>query len=109
MRHKLPPDRKGFTKTYHVGKVEMDVTVNFDEAGVPREVFAKSDLHQGEVDGLCILASLALQHDTPPETLVKHMRYRRYGVEGNIGEPCSLSDAIGRALEEAMSYEAKSK
>lgn len=93
--------RRGGTTTVHVGAVTLHVTVNRSADGAPFEVFAKADpfVHQGECDGLCILTSLALQHGCPAETIVKHMRHRRYAPEGMAGQPKSISDAIALVLE----------
>ena len=99
-RKKLPMTREwGKTSSYNVGAVELKITVN-GEAGKPLEMFCKaSDGRQGEMDGLCIMASLALQHGCPPRTVIQHLRYRRYTPEGFIRQPSSLSDALGQALE----------
>ena len=100
-RTRLPATRQGKTTKYHVGKVTLYLTVNRTSNGQPLEVFGKADEgHQGEVDGLCILASLALQHGCPAGTIARHLRHRRYPPEGIAGQPCSLSDAIGRVLEQ---------
>jgi hypothetical protein len=41
-----------------------------------------------------------LQHGCPAETIARQLRHRRYPPEGIAGQPCSLSDAIGRVLEQ---------
>jgi len=99
-RQRLPDLRRGKTHKVQVGLCTLYLTVNASAAGLPLEVFGKADEgHQGEVDGLCILASLALQHGCPAETIARHLRHRRYPPHGIAGQPCSLSDAIGRVLE----------
>lgn len=99
-------NRNGTITTVQVAHVALHVTVNRDaKSGKPFEVFAKANPfeHQGEVDGLCILSSLALQHGCPAETIVKHLRHRRYAPEGGPGQPKSLSDAIATVLESQLS------
>ena len=96
----MPDTRRSITEKVQVGMVKLLLTVGFDEAGVPREMFSKvGDGHQGQVDGLCILVSLCLQYDVPVGVLVKHLRHRKYAPEGIAGQPCSLSDAVGMVLE----------
>ena len=99
-RQRLPDVRRGKTHKLKVGACTLYLTVNPSADGSPLEIFGKADEgHQGEVDGLCILASLALQYGCPAATIARHLRHRRYSPEGIAGQPCSLSDAIGRVLE----------
>lgn len=93
----LPVTRRGGTTTkYKVGVVSLYVTVN---GSPPLEVFAKADNgHQAEADGIALMASLALRHGCPAEVVARHLRYRRYDPAGGPGQPCSISDAIGRAI-----------
>ena len=105
MRNELPINRTGFTKTVHVGAIELKITVNRDEDGRPIKMFSKaSGDKQGEVDGMCGVIGIALQGGTYDEVyarLVKFLKFRRYSPEGFAGQACSLSDALGRVLEEA--------
>lgn len=95
----LPPTREGTTRKMRVGPVTLYVTVN---GNPPIEVFAKADEgYNAEADGMCIMASLALRHGAPAETVARHLRFRQYPPHGGPGQPCSISDAIGRAIEEA--------
>lgn len=99
----MPTTRRGRTHKMQVGVVTLYITVNRDDSGNVREVFCKADEgHQAEADGLAELSSLLLQHDCPPEKLVRHLRFRRYEPHGFAGQPCSISDAIGRAIEEEV-------
>ena len=95
-RTRPPTTRTGTTTKYQVGKVTLYVTVN----GTPAlEVFAKADEgHQAEADGLAEMASLALQYGAPADVVAAHLRHRRYPPHGGPGQPCSISDAIGRAI-----------
>ena len=108
MRQRLPATRPGETKKVEVGPVTLYITINRDADGAIREVFAKAD--QGEqphADGLAELTSLLLQYNCPVKTVVQHLRYRRYEPSGCIGQPCSISDAIGMVLEEEEVTEKK--
>lgn len=93
----LPVTRRGGTTTkYKVGAVSLYVTIN---GAPPLEVFAKADNgHQAEADGIALMASLALRHGCPAEVVARHLRFRRYDPAGGPGQPCSISDAIGRAI-----------
>ena len=102
MRQCLPATRKGQTHKIDLAdKVTLHVTVNRDENGNIMEVFAKADQgFNGDADGLGELSSLLLQYGCPVDKLVQHLRYRRYEPSGCIGQPCSISDAIGMVLED---------
>lgn len=92
----LPTTRRGTTTKYKVGTLSLYVTVN---GSPPLEVFAKADNgHQAEADGIALMASLALRHGCPAEVVSRHLRFRRYDPAGGPGQPCSISDAIGRAI-----------
>ncbi len=95
----LPTTRHGRTTKFRAGPVSLYVTVNSD-GGKVREVFAKaSDGHQAEADGLALMASLAMRSGCQAETVARHLRFRRYEPAGGPGQPLSISDAIGRAIE----------
>ena len=101
MRQRLPATRKGKTIKIQVGPCTLYITINRNADGAIREIFIKAD--QGEqphADGLAELASLLLQYECPVKKLVQHLRYRRYPPAGCIGQPCSISDAIGMVLED---------
>jgi hypothetical protein len=99
-RQQLESDRTGHTHKMKVGPVNLYITVNSDRAGRILEVFSKADEgYNAEADGLSIMASLALQHGAPVECVVRHLRHRRYPPHGFAGQPCSISDAIGQAVE----------
>lgn len=106
-RKKLPATRKGNTTKYTVGGVTLYVTVN---GAPPAEVFCKADEGcQGQADALAEITSLALQHGCPADTIVAHLRHRRYAPCGGPGQPCSISDALGRAIEAAVIAEETKK
>jgi len=99
-RTKLPETRRGTTHKVRVGVCSLYLTANCGTDGTIMEVFGKADEgHQPEIDGLCILASLALQHGCPAATIGRHLRHRRYPPHGGPGQPCSLSDALGMVLD----------
>ena len=96
----MPTNRTGRTHKMPVGTVTLYVTVNRDADGVVREVFAKADEgHQPEADGLADLASIAMRHGAPAAVVARHLRHRRYPPHGGPGQACSISDAIGLAIE----------
>lgn len=99
---KLPAIRRGRTTKYKVGGVSVYVTVNIHDGRV-REIFSKCNLgYQGWADCIATMASLALRSGCPAETVARHLRFRRYEPAGGPGQPCSISDAMGRAIEEAI-------
>ena len=101
MRQRLPATRPGEIKKVEVGPVTLYITVNRDANGAIREVFAKADEGQKpHADGLAELSSLLLQYECPVKTVVQHLRYRRYPPAGIVNQPCSISDAIGKVLED---------
>ena len=96
-RQRLPRTRTGATTKYRIGPCTVYVTVN---GTPPLEVFAKADEGwQGWADVLCELASVALQSGTKPWLVARHLRHHRIEPEGGPGQPCSVPDAIGRAIE----------
>ena len=95
-RHRPETTRTGTTSKVCVGPVTLYITVNGQP---PIEVFAKCDEgHQADADGLAELASLALQYGCPASVVAEHLRHRRYPPHGGPGQPCSISDAIGREI-----------
>lgn len=100
VRQRLTPTRSGKTHKLVVGPVELYITVNHGDEGQPLEMFTKAtEGYQAEADGLSILISLALQYGAPAAVVAKHLRHRRYAPHGLPGQPCSISDALGRVLE----------
>jgi len=100
-RKPLPSNRQGLTRKIAVGEVTLYITVNRDANGAVREVFTKADQgEQANADGIAELSSLLLQYGCPVAKLVEHLRFRRYEPSGCIGQPCSISDAIGMVLED---------
>jgi len=101
MRQRLQATRPGQIHKVEVGEVTLYITVNRDEDGEIMEVFVKADNgYNGDADGLGELSSLLLQYGCPVAKLVEHLRFRRYEPSGCIGQPCSISDAIGMVLED---------
>jgi len=98
-RVRLPATREGQTHKVGLGKLELYLTVNTDDEGDVREVFGKCAEHQGELDGLCEMTSVALQYGAPANIVIKHLRFRNYPPHGGPGQPCSISDAVGIELE----------
>ena len=99
MRHRLPTNRQGKIHTILLGPVTIELTVNKDDEGRVLELFGKcTDGHQGEVDGLCIASSLALQYGCLVSVLAEKLRWRDYEPHGNFGEAKSISDGIARVL-----------
>ena len=99
MRTKPPRTRNGHTTKYQVGVCTVYVTVN---GSPPLEVFAKADEGwQGWADVLAETVSIALQSGTDTALLVRHLRHHRMEPEGMAGQPASIPDAIGRAIEAA--------
>jgi len=97
----LPPVRRGITRRCRVSTVTLYITINRDSSGNICEIFGKADEgYNAEVDGLCILASIAIRHGASPLLIAKHLRHRKYTPRGIAGQPCSISDAIGKALED---------
>ena len=103
VRTKLPATRYGITITKKIGSVEIHVTINKGPDGHIREMFCKANNgEQGNADGQCIPISIGLQFGVPPDVYVRHLRFRKYPPTGTPGQPCSISDALGLALAEAM-------
>ena len=100
IRHRLPNNRWGRTHKVQIGSVEVYITVNRGADGSIREVFGHcTDGFQPYLEDCCIPSSLALQYGCLVETLVDKLLHRRgYPPIGAIGQPKSLSDAIGCVL-----------
>ena len=93
-----------------VGGVKLHVTVNHNDKNEVTEMFCKaSEGHQAEVDGLCMTASRALYYGRLAGTgvdaakdIAALWRFRRYEPAGIAGQPLSLSDALGIALQDEI-------
>ena len=72
MRTVLPTRRRSVTREVEYSGMPFTVTVGYDKAGAPKEVFADG-VHNGSamaviISDACVLVSVALQHGiTPPE------------------------------------------
>lgn len=102
----------GQTRTVMVpgpdGPVRLDVTVNVDVAGRPREVFASYPLpgvagHHALLDAVCRLTSRLLQAAVPVPEAVRMLKGQADAwapVRWSDGTLIlSVADAIGRVLE----------
>jgi len=105
-RIRLPCNRDGTVTKKLLGDSSLYIIVNKSEDGRVVECFgASTDGLRAELDGLCGLISIALQgggHAEVFRRIVKFLRFRRYPPEGNIGQACSVSDALAQALEESV-------
>lgn len=77
VRTPLPGRRPSWTSTILYRDQPLEVTVGFDPAGEPREVFATgpregSDMAHVLADA-CVVISIALQHDIPAVALTKSL------------------------------------
>lgn len=73
----LPARRRNFSETVEFRGQPIAVTVGFDDAAMPREVFATgpkegSDMAHTLSDA-CIVISVALQHGIPPDALARSL------------------------------------
>jgi len=109
-RIKPPRDDHG-NITGHVHKVKLGglslfIIINTNDHGEVVELFNYERTgHQGEIDGIAGLVNIALQHGTPLRPIVKFLLNRKYEPQGIAGQPKSISDAIGRMLNEHLPKE----
>ena len=98
-RSRPPVTRNGTTRKIRLGRVTLYVTLNRLPDGTPCEMFGKADEgNQGQLDALCLTASLAMQHGVPLALILRHWRGMRYPPDGIAGQGSSIPDAIARAL-----------
>ena len=77
------------------------VTVGFDSAGFPREVFADNakGAMQAVISDACVWASIAMQHGATPQDLAKSLGCIPAWVNGAEGDgPASPIGAIAAAI-----------
>jgi len=108
-------DYAGTTHTLAVpsgnGPATVDVTLSRDHLGVLREVFIRgARIGTAETNALGRLLSLALQHDVPPDALVRTLsgiggEHAAIRLPGGQGLVTSLPDAIARLLAEGDGIE----
>jgi len=107
-RKKLNSTRKSITHRFCINNHEGYLTVGLYEDGSPGELFItmskEGSTVGGLMDGIGILVSLSLQHNTPLKTLVnkfKQTRFEPLGTTENpdIREVSSVLDYIFRWLE----------
>ena len=103
-RTRLPHRRRSETRELRHAGHAFSVTVGFDPAAQPLEVFADgrtSQLGQAIADA-CVAISLALQQGCPPEVLAQAMGRMPDPARGpSASAPASPLGAIAEALAEA--------
>lgn len=111
-RKHIPDTRPSMTHKRSACGIEFYTTVSFHEevnAIRPAEVFVRlgkmGDITGGLVDALCTTTSIALQWGVPWESLKKHWRGHKFGLEdGRVdqeGRPLytSIVDGIAQAID----------
>ena len=102
-RQQLPQRRPNQTFDLSHGNMSFAVTLGYDLAGEPREVFTHGAKAGSAMDGIlddtCILLSIMLQHGIKASSLAGSMGF--YGVDN---EPCSI---IGRLVNLMVEQEQK--
>ena len=98
-RPPLPRRRRNETRTISYRGQPVVVTVGFDAAGVPREVFANghkegSDM-QHVLSDACVVVSIALQHGIGADELGKSLGAVPAWIDGREGQaPASPIGAV---------------
>lgn len=101
MKKKADRDRTGKTHKIKVGEVTVYLTVNYNDKGKIKEMFAKADEGwQGWVDVLMLTASLALRSGCNIDTILKHWRHHRF--EPSAFGYSSIPDAIAKKIQEEI-------
>lgn len=76
-RTSLPQRRPSMTQRAEHSGFEYTLTVGFDKAGQPREVFADGAKYGSDrahvVSDACVLISLLLQHGAQPDAIAKSL------------------------------------
>ena len=91
--------RHGQTYKIKVGEITIYVTLNRNESGKPKEIFAKADEgYQGWIDSLMLTASLALRNGCDMDTILRHWRHQRF--EPSAFGCSSIPDAIAKRIKE---------
>lgn len=106
-RRKLPDERQAITRKFKIATHKFYLTCGFYPDGALGEIFLKSEKSgstlSGLLDGFSIAFSMALQHGTPLETLVKKYVNTRFEPAGFTGfEPIPVAhsplDFVARYL-----------
>ena len=104
-RAPLPNRRESMTVSAEWEGHMFTVTIGFDDAGTPREVFAghaKGKL-LAVISDACVLASIAMQHGATPQDLAKSLGRVPVLMDGAEGEgPASPIGAIVAAIAGVM-------
>lgn len=106
-RARLPDTRPAVVHKFKVAECEGFISVGFFEDGKPGELFITMS-HQGStigglMDCLAAAVSIALQHGTDLESLVKKLAWQRFEPSGYTSDPnipyaYSIPDYIFRWL-----------
>ena len=117
VRKPLPDTRNSITKKITIkyaeptgtGLSEIDIyaTVGLYDDGTPGEIFIKAGKMGGTIsgllDGIGILASIAMQYGMPLAEITSHFRNMRFEPSGPTNDPdiraTSILDAVARWLE----------
>lgn len=106
-RERPPDERRSLTREFHLGEVEIKVTVGLYADGRPCELFincgTRGSTLSGAFDSAAIAASLALQYGMPIHVLADKWRAQGFEPSGFTGDkkyPTALSvmDLVGRWL-----------
>jgi hypothetical protein len=98
-RQALPARRRSVTDCITWRGQAFTVCVGFDAAGRAREVFGDGQREGSDlaalIDDACILISVALQHDLPPEVLAKSLgTVPEWRDGGLVDGPASILGAL---------------
>ena len=105
-RTRLSHRRPALTRDIAVGAHRFAVTLGFNEAGSPREVFAAGAREGSDMRALisdaCVVISIALQHGVAPRALGRSLGAAPVPGRPGVESPVSAVGAIIRAvIEEA--------
>lgn len=107
IRKRLPDERKAIAHKFSIAGHEGYVHVGLYDDGSPGELFItmakEGSTVSGLIDGFATVASIALQHGVPLQSLVdkfSHTRFEPYGFTGNaqLNRASSILDYIFRWL-----------
>lgn len=93
-RRRLETTRAAVSRNFQVGvgetRLSGTVVVGLFENGQPGELFIhldKPDSLSGFLDGVALLASMALQHGVPLSTMCDKLMYTQFEPSGWTGDP----------------------
>ena len=109
-RRKPDVTRPGTTKKITLGDCEFYLIVNVYEDGTPCEMFGKFSSGDESTRGWAAwgmtMASIALQHGCPMDTILRHSRGQKF-PPSQLGKASSIPDAIARELMPAETHETR--